>query len=72
MTDPYQNLANEIVLSAVKDYRRVLKKLKHYPNYEDALHEKASCERFFRSSWFGVLTSVDPEMLITKLQQEAK
>ncbi|MCW6662753.1 hypothetical protein NHG23_02485 [Aerococcaceae bacterium NML190073] len=72
MTDPYQNLANEIVLSAVKDYRRVLKKLKHYPKNEDALQEKASCERFFRSSWFGMLTSIGPEMLIKKLQQEEK
>ena len=28
MTDPYENLANAIVLQAVKDYRDALKRLK--------------------------------------------
>ena len=30
--DPYQNLANAIVLSAVKDYRDALKRLNKKPN----------------------------------------
>jgi len=29
MTEPYQNLANAIILMAVKDYRTALKKLKN-------------------------------------------
>ena len=33
MTEPYQNLANAIILMAVKDYRDALKKLKKRPKY---------------------------------------
>jgi len=57
--NPYEELANAIVLQAVKDYR-----------LHDDEKELASIERFFRSGWFGVLTNVNPEMLITKLRKE--
>ena len=32
MDDKYEDLANAIVLTAVKDYRDALKKLEKYPN----------------------------------------
>ena len=57
--DPYQELANAIVLQAVKDYR-----------LHDNEQELARIERFFRSDWFSVLTNVNPEILITKLRKE--
>jgi len=56
---PYEELANAIVLQAVKDYR-----------LHDDEQELASIERFFRSGWFGILTNVNPEMLIAKLRKE--
>jgi len=56
---PYQELASAIVLQAVKDYR-----------LHDDEQELAIIERFFRSEWFGVLTNVNPEILITKLRKE--
>ena len=59
MNDPYENLAQAIILQAVKDYR-----------LHDDEKELASIERFFRSDWFGVLTSVDPELLIARLRKE--
>ena len=59
MNDPYENLAQAIILQAVKDYR-----------LHDDEKELASIERFFRSGWFGVLTHIDPEMLISKLRKE--
>ena len=68
--DPYQNLANAIVLSAVKDYRDALKKLKKKPNNKLAADERDSIEEFFRSDWFAVLTELDPEYLITELNKE--
>ena len=49
MSDPYENLANSIVLLAVKDYRDALKKLKKWPRNEAAQIMKAEVERFFRS-----------------------
>ena len=57
--NPYEELANAIVLQAVKDYRL----------HEDE-RELASIERFFRSGWFSTLTSINPEMLISKLRKE--
>ena len=56
--NPYENLANAIVLQAVK-YRLT-----------DDEAELAEIERFFRSDWFGVLTDVDPEYLIRRLRKE--
>ena len=70
MTTPYENLANAIILMAVKDYRDALKKLKKRPNYEPAKIMKSEVERFFRSDWYRELTSVDGEYLISKLQAE--
>ncbi|HBT65809.1 MAG TPA: hypothetical protein DEB10_14215, partial [Ruminococcaceae bacterium] len=66
----YNNLANAIVLQAVKDYRKALRTLSLYPNNRSAQYERRSIEQFFRSAWFGVLTSIDPDMLITKLNAE--
>lgn len=57
--NPYENLANAIVLQAVKDYRLT-----------DDEAELAEIESFFRSDWFGVLTDVDPEYLIRNLRKE--
>lgn len=59
MDIPYENMANAIVLQAVKDYR-----------LHDDEKELVSIERFFRSGWFNTLTSIDPEMLIAKLRKE--
>ena len=59
MNTPYENLANAIILQAVKDYR-----------LHDDEQELANIERFFRSGWFGVLTNIDPEVLISKLRKE--
>ena len=59
MTKPYENLANAIILQAVNDYRNT-----------NSLDERAYIERFFRSKWFSILTSIDPEVLISKLIQE--
>ena len=66
----YENLANAIILQAVKDYRVALKCLKVNPRNKTALADKEEIERFFRSGWFSVLTSVDGEMLIRSLKME--
>lgn len=70
MTEPYQDLANAIILMAVKDYRYALKKLKKRPYYGPAKEIKNEVERFFHSDWYRELTSVDANVLIKKLQAE--
>ena len=55
----YQELANAVVLQAVKDYRMT----------EDTQKLKA-LDRFFRSDWFAVLTTLDPDFLLRQMQKE--
>lgn len=59
--NPYEELANAIILQAVKDYRLT-----------DNERELQEIECFFRSDWFGVLSKVDPEFLIKKLRKEKR
>ena len=70
MTDPWANLANAIILQAVKDYREARKKHRKRPKSEDAKLMIADCESFFRSDWFTALTTIDGEALLRKLQEE--
>lgn len=67
---PYENLANAIILSAVTDYREALARCRLHPTKESYQQDCDDIERFFRSSWFGVLTKLDPEVLIRKLHKE--
>ena len=67
---PYNELANAIVMQAVKDYRKALKCLRINSKNKTALAEAMECEEFFRSSWYRTLTSVDGEYLIDKLRAE--
>lgn len=66
----YENLANAIILQAVKDYRMALRSLKVNPRNRTAQADKAEIERFFRSQWYSALTDVKGEMLIRSLQKE--
>ena len=68
--DPYEKLANGIVIQAAKDYRTALRKLKRNPRNQLAKAEADSIERFFRSDWYKCLTEVDGEMALRKLREE--
>ena len=68
--DPWQSLANAIVIQAAKDYRTAMRKIRRNPNNQAALTETASIERVFRSEWYAMLTNVPGEALIRKLKEE--
>lgn len=70
--DPYERLANAIVLQAADDYRKALKTVKRNLHNRGAIDEALQIERFFRSNWYSTLTSVDGEYLIRKLQDEIR
>lgn len=70
--NPYERLANAIILSAVSDYRAALKKAKRNPKSKAAIDEALQIEKFFRSSWYQQLTTVDGKFLIRKLQDEIR
>lgn len=59
-----RDLANGIIVQACKDYRAALKL--------DDKQSIAEIERFFRSEWYKMLTSIDGEYLIAKLRKEQK
>lgn len=68
--DPYEALANAVVLQAVKDWRDSVKKLNKGKRNASAESMKAECERFFTSSYFNTFTELDGNMLLNKLQSE--
>ena len=70
--DPYERLASAIVLQAVSDYRVALKKIKAHPKNREAISEALEIEKFFRSGWYSILTDVDGEYLIRRLQDEIR
>ena len=62
--DPYQNLGAAIVYQAALDY-----KLAKETGNEGAAYE---IKQFFHSLWFGVLTTIDPDYLIRRLEEDTK
>ena len=62
--DPYEELANAIILRAVEDYRELW-----FKDKEDS--KKQIIIKFFHSKWFSILTKLDPSWLIQKLEEEA-
>lgn len=57
--DPYENLANAIVVQAAKDYI----------DARDTYHLRA-IEQFFRSDYYKMLTEIDPVWLMNTLNLE--
>ena len=55
--ESYQNLANAIIISACKDYKT-------------GIMTDYNFKYFCRSSWFRILTKVNPEYLIKKMEIE--
>ena len=69
--NPYANLANAIVLQAVKDFRKCIKEVKRNGrNKEQAIREMRKIVEFIKSPWFRVLTNLDPQILLKKLEEE--
>ena len=66
----YEALANAVVEQAAKDYRRARNRLDKDPYDFKGLRMRRDTERFFRSDWIKVLTSVSGEMILKMLEEE--
>lgn len=66
-----KELANQIVLRAVTDYRLSLRGQK-VDNCVSIQKMIKDCEDFFMSDWYKMLTKVDGERLLKELQEEYK
>lgn len=64
----FEDLANAVIIKAARDYKKTLRRLRQEPNNIDLLYKRERLEKFFHSEWFYILSNVDGDMLIQKLQ----
>ena len=70
--DPYEELANAVILQAVKDYRDAAGKLSRGKTNIMAEQRKTECETFFKSQYFNVFTDLDGNALLSQLEKEVE
>ena len=70
--DGWNDLANAIILRAAEDYRLIRIKLQKEADKPELLEQKAEIEDFFHSNWFSLLTSLNGQQLLCRLQSELK
>lgn len=66
----FVDLANAIIAAAATDYCMAYKVLRLNPDNRDANWKMEECRRFFRSKWYGKLTTVDGERLMEQLERQ--
>lgn len=66
----YFELANAIILQAVKDYRELYEITSSYPGNRKAKREMKKIEEFFHSDYFSTLTNLDGVQLLKDIQEE--
>ncbi|WP_315005606.1 hypothetical protein [uncultured Selenomonas sp.] len=66
----YEILANAIVEQAAKDYRWARTALGKDSENVGAAAMRSETEQFFHSAWFALLTCLDGEWLLQKLEGE--
>lgn len=67
--NPWESLANAIIVQATRDYRVAIKLQNGSITAERTVKE---CEMFFRSQYFTILSAMNPEYLIDRIRQEEK
>ncbi len=72
MVNPFEELAQAIILQAVKDYRQYNKKMVKEPDEQKLRKRRKELEKFFLSSWYAVLTDLNGKHLLHRLQAEMK
>lgn len=77
--NPWEQLADAIVLRACDDYRVAVLDARRRPKdkrqqkrKEVAAFEMEKLEHFFRSDWFSLLSDLDGDYLIKEIRKQAK
>ena len=65
---PYNNLANAIIVQAVKDYRKALLLYNRDPMKDKNANEVAELECFFTSEWFDLLSNLNGKSIMEKVR----
>ena len=71
MDEAYERLAAAIVVQAVKDYKGALRKEARGKATEETQSMIISCEIFFKSEWFMLLSDLDGPTLMQKVRKLA-
>lgn len=66
----YKNLANAIILQAVKDFKPAYRRLKKHPNDRLAQDTVREITRFFCSQYFESLSELDGPALLNRIMRE--
>lgn len=70
-SSPYNEICEAIILQAVTDYRKELKKLQRKPN-KWIIEKIAEIEEFFQSKWFQDISPIDGVWLMERLRLEVR
>ena len=71
--DPYEELANAVVIQACEDYKRAyICHLRSNGKGKKTQKQPEELEAFFRSDWYKTLTEVDGEFLMERLRNEVQ
>lgn len=68
-----EKLANAVVIHAARDYLDAKTKIKNNPDDKKIIKEceieLKSIKKFFRSQWYGLLTTIDGDEMIRRLDE---
>ena len=67
----WEDLANAIILQAIRDYRYCRWLVRHKPDQKAAQATIREVERFVRSKWFRQLSDIDGSTILYNLRREA-
>lgn len=70
--DPYQDLANAIIVQQAQQYMKLLRKQKAYPYRQSIQEELDEIEDFFHSDEFALLTEADPDYILERMKQKVE
>ena len=66
----YKELANAIILQAVREFRPAYRRLKSHPNDEKAQDRVREITEFFCSERFCLMTDLDGPALLNQIMRE--
>lgn len=68
--DPWQSLANAIMVQACEDYRTVCEMVKLKPRAKYWREERRKLLEFFKSEYCSLLSKVDVDVLVEKINKD--
>ena len=70
MNGIYKELANAIIVQAVREFRPAYKRLKRHPNDAKARDRVREITEFFSSDRFEILSDLDGPSLLNRIMRE--